>query len=414
MDWNKEKDLVLQWWPVYLTDKPQGHVFVEGLEQALWGAKTKDDYEAGIDQIRKIWGDDPEQFLEDILTPQTHYRFNRNTDLFRHFGASMGDFLYRKITHQTSGALHWVKNQTPQVMTNEIVHLAQRLKNQFGLASVNCTKTCDPSWLKKQILDATMGFANLSTLLNIPEHRIGQGELHVWFRQSSSHRHSMFLDNHLDIHIGGGGVSQTWAHWALLRHSAGNEFFQKTRLWQHTWPKGARGAFSRQEHFLHMSRRRFKSLMENADVTTDLGQKTLRRYKAFCKWADDVEKGQTLLQTTQAWNKVKTGNRIAWSTENKDLPLNKAWLRAEKGVERAFWDQPMWHMPAWVQPILNPNEEDCAFLWSLAFEAYVRHEQGYDSWLATDKSHHPIMDEAKDVFSFLTQQVAPMLITHPK
>ena len=421
MDWRKQRDLILQWWPVYLTDPPQGHVFLEGLEQNLWTCENEKDFEQVLRHIQTIWGDNDLGHMSYAHFLSQEER-QATPPLYSHFGASLGALLHQRLMGQDTGDLSWVMPQKHHSQDDN-VSLAKKLQDQFGLASVNCSQSSDPLWLKRQLTDCHIGLTTLTELFNLPKESFGRGRLGLWFHQHAPFRRSMEAYNQMDILLGGGDVAHTWCRWVFLgllqEEGAGRfDMVETSHYWRNTWGKSLRHQLERQQHFLLMSQARFKQLMDTVDVTTDLNQKALRRFKAYKKWTDDIERGLSLEALSQSWTKIKTGNKIAWSAEKEHLHFVQAWKRIEKSIERAFFTQANWNIPAWVQTSVasyatneyssNNEKQDC-LLWSLGFEALVREQLGFDSWLSSSKSTHPLLNEAEDFYSFFHRHLSRYL-----
>lgn len=415
MHWRNQRDLILQWWPVYLTGQPKGYVFLEGLEQNLWSCQHERDFEAVMHHIQTIWGEPLEAFQQ--LSYFMGHTLKSPPPLYSHFGASLGGFLQQRMLQEDTGELSWVKPQKIFVQDDNVL-LAQKLQDQFGLASVNCSQSVDPMWLKRQLTDCHIGLTTLSELFNLPKEAIGRGKLGLWFHQHAPFRKTILAHDQMDILLGGGDVIKAWCQWVfsdLLQTGAKFDLLDASSIWRQSWGKGVRHHIERKQHFLQMSQGRFKQLMDTLDVTTDLSQKALRRFKAYKKWSDELEKGSSVETILQSWHKVRTGNKIAWSAEREHPHFVQAWKKIEKSVEKAFFTQSNWDIPAWVQTSLPSQEwqvqderQDVA-LWSIGFEALVREQMGFDSWLASSKSTHPIHSEAEEFFVFFHQHLARYL-----
>lgn len=416
------KQLLLHWWPQYLVGVPEGGMFAESLEQALWACENFSDAQDFFRQMAHIWGERPEDAMareiyqplfsgqvtgakEYSLTVETPYLKNHLRD---HFGVQASQVLHHLFCGVVVERANWTHDQPPRhALGDDVKMLARDVANQFGLSAIHTDQSSDQPWVMRQLLDMRMGFANLSTILKLPHPLIGRNNLHFWLHQWSSHRHTVIAGSHCDIHMGGGDVARTWMQWALGQCNT-EALHNLHRDWKQSWDKSPRHTLQRQQHFLHMQKRKFRNLLNQTEITSDFGARATRRYKAFCKWVDDIERGLAFDQTIQAWHKVKTGNRIAWAGDGIDRPLIQAWQAVEKQVEEHFFAQPDWSKPSWIRHRDLSIEQAKAY-WGLMFEAYVRHQMGYDSWLAMERSNHPIEEEMKKSQEFIDEHLLPLL-----
>lgn len=425
MAWHDERNTVLNWWPQILAgDKPQGYIFVDSLEDAAWGCQHEADWNNWLKQVEKIWP----QYV--FMEPLYHRR--EGTDgIDVHLGPTLGQALFERI-HSDNQPLKLTTRSKLQpvrsVPSGDVAAMAVRLRNEFGLKEIAASRSCDVQWLKKQLTDAHLGFANLATLLDIPNHHIGNGTLRLWFHEKSPLKGaSSSSQQHIEIHQTGGNVAQTWAWWKLTQNSY-TDYSSLISQWLRRWVKGARIKIEHQQQFLDKTQHAYKKLVDQVPVTSEMGQRVFRRYRALCKWIDDVKKGVSLDSNQQAWEKLKTGNRIAWSGEHAHAyqTVVRNWGWEERLVEAAFWRAPQWHIPSWVQRfralahdswVRNEDyfkDEDFLSLWTLGFEAYIRDKIGFDGWIAMHQICHPTGFEAQQFNGFFLEHLFHIIRDTPK
>ena len=289
-------------------------------------------------------------------------------------------------------------------------NMLHELARQFGLKDMWFAVTCEDEWLKKQLTELKMGLSHLSSLLGVSENDIGQKKLSFYFYQYAETNVTALAQDTIIIGGKGYSVARLWSSWkaSLCGDRIYAAFWEASREWRHT----PYMRFRRQTLALQMFKRQFKNLVDHMDLSTDAGDKVARRYRAFGKWTDDVLRGLDLAQTTQGWQKVKTGNRIAWSGSAFDARFLHTWQAHERDIENVFWRTPRWDLPAWVQAgwddSLSPRHIQ-KFI-GIAFEAWVRDYLEHDSWLARDSADRPLEEEAEEVFSTLQRRMLPLLI----
>ena len=417
-EWKKERNAVLNWWPIILSGpRPEGYMFIETLEEAAWGCQGEQDWHNWINQLETIW---PKYtFLEPI------HNKTSGEGIESHLGATLGQALLEAIHSDNQLIQLDTRANSPppqQTSLSDVIALAEKLRNEFNFLEISTSKSSDTTWLKKQLMDAHLGFANIATVLDVPHSAIGGGTLRLSFHEKSTQRGAFLVSQqHLEIHQMGGNVSQAWAFWKM----SSNPFADYSRTiskWRQSWNKDERIKLEHQKQFLIKTQNACKRLVELIPVTSEMGQKIFRRYRSLCKWIDDLHRGVSLEINQKSWEKLKTGNRIAWSGESNSeyRPIIKNWTIEERLIEKAFWKTPQWHVPAWVQRFRclhqenvrsenGYNEKDYLELWALGFEGFMRNKMGYDGWSAMKKNSHPSNYEAQEFNTFLEEHLFPFL-----
>jgi len=419
--WQAQRNTVLNWWPQILAgDKPQGHLMVDGLEDSAWGCQSDADWTTWMTQVKKLW---PQYVFMEPL----HHRREGTEGIDVHLGPTLGQALF-EVIHSEDETPEFALNtraKTPPSRhppSAEIVALAVRLRSEFGLKEIVVSRSSEPLWVKKQLTDAYLGFASIATLLDIPHQNIGGRLLRLWLHEKSPFRGATSSSaQHIEIHQSGGNIAQSWAWWKLTRNQH-IDYNTLAARWARSFSKTPRMILEHQHRFLDQSQHAYKKLMERVPVTSEMGQRIFRRYRALCKWVDDVRRGGSLEYTQQSWEKLKTGNRIAWSGEHTQGYENvvKNWLWEERLLETAFWRAPQWHIPAWVQRFQALrfdssskgdvfSEDACLGLWTLGFEGFIRERMGYDGWIAREHICHPWGMEAKQFNEFLNEYLFPLI-----
>lgn len=418
--WRNQRNTVLNWWPQILAgEKPQGYMFVDALEDTAWGCQSEVDWSNWLGQVQKIWPN--YVFMEPL-----HHRREGTDGIEVHLGPSLGQALFEVIHSETPVLSLKTRARTPpsrHTLLAETTALAERLRNEFALKEVVASRSSEPLWLKKQLTDAYLGFASIATLLDIPHHAIGAGALRIWLHEKSPIKGATSSSSqHIEIHQSGGNIAQTWAWWKLARNQH-IDFSTLGARWMRGFGKSPRMVLEHQNQFLDKSQQAYKRLMEQVPVTSEMGQRVFRRYRALCKWTDDIRRGSSLESIQQTWEKLKTGNRIAWSGEHTlgYDKIIKNWSWEERVIENAFWRAPRWDVPAWVQRYqalasdstrshsLVFSEEEYMALWTIGFEGFIREKMGYDGWTAMSHICHPMGKEAEDFHSFLQEYLFPLI-----
>ena len=433
--WRQERNMVLHWWPKILAgQKPEGHVFVNSLEEDAWGASNNKDWNNWILQVGKIWP------INNFSESFNLLQFDKNIDV--HLGPTLGHALHYKILHldkkiilegQTSkqnisqksllkkdiNTTEFFNTQPTRITYDQSVYLmAEKLLIEFGLKEVVVSLGSSSVWLKKQLTDAHIGLAHMAMVLGVANHYLGHGQLRIWFHEKSRISGAVMSNfDHIEIHQGGGNVAQIWALWRMSNKKNNIDIHQIISAWRKLWIKSVRKQIDHQEQFLNKSQQAFKKILNEVSVTSDMGQKMFRRYRASCKWFDDIYRGMSRSTLQQSWNKLKIGNRIAWSGDQSNNFSNiiTQWGWEERLIEVAFWKFPHWHIPSWVQRYLavsngswvrndeHLSNDDCLALWALGFEALVRQRIGYDGWVAIQNICHPEQYEGVEFFQFFDE-----------
>ena len=423
MNWEQERAVVLNWWPVTLAgSKTQGYMLVDSLEDAAWGCGSEHDWNEWLDQVEKIWGG-PAQLMS------FHHPSTDGIDF--HLGPTLGQALIDKATHRNKNLM--LRNKAaglPQRASYgpDIQQLADRLSQEFGISRVMVSRSSSPTWIKKQLMDAVMGLGNMATLVGIAGPQVGKKLLNVWFHEHSLGRGSVAGDHqHIEIHQNGGNIAQSWAYWKFQQINSlpGNPIPSIASSWRRSWVRSARRVVEHQQQFLNKSQQALKQQQDLVAVTSEMGQRIFRRYRAICKWVDEISRGASFDSIHKHWNKVKIGNRIAWSGEHAQgyERIIQNWNWEERLIEAAFWKAPRWHVPSWVQRQLalthdywpkqdyDFDNKDLMALWALGFESLVRQKVTYDGWVAMDQVCHPHGTEAQDFGSFYEEYLQELIQT---
>lgn len=387
MSWKNDKTCILHWWPIILAgEKPDGYVFVETMENEALSIQNQEDWDNWVTHIENIW---PHlDFIEPL------YGKNLGQDeLNTYLGPHINRYLFQKTDQHVTFQLPDFASKTH--FSSDIYDLAEKIRQEFHLKEIVVSQSSHQDWIKKQLKEAYIGFSTLSTFLNIPKKQIGQNQLKLWFYEQSCYSGGICSSSeHIEIHQKGGNLAHIWNLWQMNQTFSSHDILSDYMLkWKHSWGKEKRSSLEYQLNFLDKENLLFKSLMESIPVTTDMGKKIFRRYRATCTWFDYLSKGCSLDSSYSTWEKLKTGNKITFSSENNLFPnLIQKWTHYESFIEHAFFKNLEWSMPSWIlmyfyhQKIfsIQLNEEDCLALWSIGFESYIRQKVGYDSWLAID------------------------------
>ena len=416
MNWETERNAVLNWWPVRLRrQKTQGHMLVDSLEDAAWGCSQESDWAAWLNQVEKIWPHLETHFLDKQSNPQD------TIDV--HLGPTLGQALLKKcyFPHRPLELFGGhLALPTRSGIPPEIDAMASKLCDEFAIHDIIVTRGSSALWIRKQLTDAQMGLGSMALSMSIPAKHVGKNHLHLWMSEHSGRKGANAADHdHIEIHQSGGNIAQAWAFWKQLFALRAQKvpFSDISSAWRRSWIRSPRQHVEHQEQFLNKSQRALKSLLDQVAVTTEMGQRAFRRYRAACKWIDDVQRGTSFENIQQHWSKVKVGNKIAWSGEHA-LPYEriiKNWSWEERLIEAAFWQAPRWHVPSWVQRQLaltydawpkhdyDLQEADYMALWALGFESMVRNKISYDGWIAMQQICHPEGWEAVAFHAFFEE-----------
>lgn len=425
MNWKDERNTVLNWWPQLLAgSRHTGHMFVDSLEDAAWGCTSEQDWNNWLEQLNKIWSPHDTKSWASISPLEQ----NNDQNIDVHLGATLAQALHNKIYHQSQLRLSTQAASPPHrsVHPASVRDAAQKLLHDFALKEIVTSRSSSSAWINKQLVDAHLGLANMATILGLKHERIGQGKLRLWIHEKSPYTGATNGDSdHIEIHKNGGNVAQAWGLWRL-EIAARHPLFDTSYLaheWRRGWRGGWRMGLEHQQQFVIKSQQSFKLLLDQIPVTSDMGQKVFRRYRAVCKWMDDVNRGASREHIQQSWIKIKTGNRIAWSgCEEQFASFIKKWTWEERLIETAFWVDPQWHIPSWVQrrqAMLHGEwvrsgsileDEEYHDLWAMGFSGIVHQRLGYDGWMAQQHVCHPQNRENVDFLSFFNDHLHQVML----
>lgn len=312
----------------------------------------------------------------------------------------------------------------------EVGRQAQQLQNEFALAEIAVAHTTSGAWIQKQLTDARMGLSQMTLAWGILPNQIGRGRLRLWFHEASIHKGAILgRADHLEIHGQGGNVAQTWAWWRLRQAVSSGRTDQSVleAQWRRSWQRGARVDMERQLLILEASQGALKGAVDRIDISSDMGERAFRRYRAACKWFDLVRSGASLAVVRRGWTKVRMGNRIAWAgfDSPEAIRLARAWAWEEQLIESAFFGEQEYMAgvgtpPSWVRRVqaitldrwsddLELGPDDVLAVWALGLEALLRSSIGFDNWAASRNGCQPMGEEEHEFRAFAQEHLRPIL-----
>ena len=410
MSWVIERLGVLGAWPhVFGDNSARASLPGEDLHAQAWGCSNELDWRAWLVQTRGLneimgWGPTVGHAMRSEGSNRSLVAWGQRMPLMSQSGAMA-------------------------VQDADIQALIARLQRDLSVRAVVVARSASVEWAKKQLTDAYWGLSRLADVLGCPQESVGGRRMILWLHEHTPGAGIVAGHSHpdvLEVHRHGGNAAQAWAAWALGApgRTGIRGWPDAARSWRRSWPHSPRSILAHQEQFLSKSQRSFKACMDCAPVTTDMGEKMFRRYRAVCKWMDELQRGVGRDTIQQNWGKVKTGTRITWAggLGAAHQAVTSNWLWEERLVEQAFWHAPQWHVPAWVQRAMalahdswprdmaDMDEGMLVALWALGIEAIVRQQMGHDSWLATQHLCHPDGVELDAFSQFYHDRLAACLI----